>query len=142
MSHSKQRQNVLPLRGAPSISYIIDVVCELSGVSRADLMGRSRVSVIVTYRHLAMALAYEITQHSSLTVGAVFERDHSSVLNGIKQTRKRCEEDPFFKILWDEIVKLKPVHKPLQEQLDEFSDRVAKNIARIREEKANKINAL
>jgi chromosomal replication initiation ATPase DnaA len=44
-------------------------------------------------RHMAMLLARKMTGKHYTTIGGIFSRDHSSVINGCRQARRRCLAD-------------------------------------------------
>jgi chromosomal replication initiator protein len=56
------------------------------GLSREDLVGKSRSRPLTTARHVAMYLMRECTGLSLVRIGEIFGgRDHSTVLHGIKK---------------------------------------------------------
>lgn len=65
--------------------YLIEVVCDVTGVSREDLLGPSRVYDIATARQLYYWLARRFTNCSLMTVAQGIDRcDHSTVFKALK----------------------------------------------------------
>jgi chromosomal replication initiator protein len=76
----------LPGHGAEPLDAdaIIAAVCRQTGVTGADLRGRSRARDVTYARHLAMFLLKEDARKSVAEIGRMFgHRDHSTVLAGI-----------------------------------------------------------
>jgi chromosomal replication initiator protein len=44
-------------------------------------------------RQLAMLLSRRMTKHSKQRIGHFFNRDHSTVIHGLKRARRRCLAD-------------------------------------------------
>jgi len=64
---------------------IITAVTANTGVDKREIMGGSRQRHICHARHLAMYMVSIGTGKSSTQIGKLFNRDHSSVLFGIKR---------------------------------------------------------
>jgi chromosomal replication initiator protein len=54
-------------------------------LTRADLIGKSRSRPLTNARHVAMYLVRECTGLSLLKIGELFERDHTTVMHGLKK---------------------------------------------------------
>jgi len=54
-------------------------------LTRADLVGKSRSRPLTNARHVAMYLVRECTGLSLLKIGELFERDHTTVMHGLKK---------------------------------------------------------
>lgn len=69
---------------------ILEGVAELTEVSVDDLVGASREQPLAAYRQTAMFMVRSNTELSLPAIGNMFgERDHSTIIHGIKKTRLR-----------------------------------------------------
>ena len=75
-------------RTIDSMSQIVDQVSSLHCVSRADILGTSRVAKIICARQHCYTLARQGGK-SFLAIGRFFNRDHTTVIYGIKAHEKR-----------------------------------------------------
>jgi len=66
------------------IEYYIEVVCRTYKVKRVDLVSKSRVREIVTPRHMVWYLIRTYTNITLRQICNVFNKDHASVLHGVK----------------------------------------------------------
>jgi hypothetical protein len=66
------------------------------GISLKALTGRSRFALYAIPRQAAMHLARTLNGDSFEMIGQWFDRDHSTVMSGCKQTRIRIAEDEEF----------------------------------------------
>ena len=64
---------------------ILTAVARYFGVKTDDLKGRARNKQIVVPRHIAMYLLREDAHLSSPEIGRLLNRDHTTVLHGLKQ---------------------------------------------------------
>ncbi|MCA1644350.1 MAG: chromosomal replication initiator protein DnaA [Chloroflexi bacterium] len=71
-------------RGATPVA-ILTAVARYFGVKTDDLKGKARHKQIVVPRHIAMYLLREDAQLSTPEVGRLLNRDHTTVLHGMKQ---------------------------------------------------------
>ena len=77
------------------INDVIKAVCDESGVTRNELLGPSRMATFVLARHVAMWLC-SVKGISSLSeIGRVFNRDHTSVLHGVRRVDLLRHEKDF-----------------------------------------------
>lgn len=67
--------------GRVSIADVAEAVAEVFEVSVAQMQGPARQQEICVPRHVAMALARDMTGASFPALGRFFHRDHTSVLN-------------------------------------------------------------
>jgi len=73
------------------IREIVDRIGEEAGVSSEHILGDKLAKRIVILRHLAMWRARE--EGLTLTeIGQGFDRDHTSVINGIRRAEQYLEE--------------------------------------------------
>lgn len=86
----------VPRVGPVRISAIIDAVCDLNGIDRSDLFGRSRHARVVLGRGLVTHLARELTSHSYPEIAQALGRScHSTVhaaARRIEQTLQLAEQ--------------------------------------------------
>jgi len=73
---------------------VVDAVAGHYGVTLKDLRGRIRTKEIVLPRQVAMYLLREETDSSLVDIGHVLgDRDHTTVMHGIKQIERALETD-------------------------------------------------
>jgi chromosomal replication initiator protein len=66
-------------------AVILEDTAAYFGLEQADLVSKSRSRSLTTARHVAMYLMRELTGLSLLRIGDLFDRDHTTVLHGIKK---------------------------------------------------------
>jgi chromosomal replication initiator protein len=64
---------------------ILEETAAYFGLGPGDLVSKSRSRPLTTARHVAMYLLRELTGLSLIKIGEHFERDHTTVLHGIKK---------------------------------------------------------
>jgi chromosomal replication initiator protein len=64
---------------------ILEETATYFGLGPGDLVSKSRSRPLTTARHVAMYLLRELTGLSLIKIGEHFERDHTTVLHGIKK---------------------------------------------------------
>ena len=75
-------------------ALIIEVVAEHFGINPDDITSKKRNSEYVQPRHIAMYLCREITSTSLVNIGKIMgKRDHTTVMNGIKNISERIKTD-------------------------------------------------
>jgi chromosomal replication initiator protein len=86
-AHVLERLGVaLSTARAPSIEAVQDAACAHFGLTREELLSRSRVERVVWPRQAAMYLCKELTEHSLPTIARAFDgRDHTTVLYACKR---------------------------------------------------------
>jgi chromosomal replication initiation ATPase DnaA len=67
---------------------ILYQVLDETGLTKEQLLGRQKLNRIVEARHWLCWRLYRETTMSMTAVGNYLDRDHTSVLNGIRGTRK------------------------------------------------------
>ncbi|MEX0991308.1 MAG: chromosomal replication initiator protein DnaA [Actinomycetota bacterium] len=67
---------------------ILDETAGYFGLTRDDLVSKSRSRPLTTARHVAMYLMRECTGLSLIKIGEAFERDHTTAMHGIKKVEK------------------------------------------------------
>ncbi len=76
-----------------SIEKIQNVVAEHFHIRLSDILGTSRLRTFVRPRHIAMALAHELTDLPLQTIAGHFNRDHSTVMNAIERIAELRQRD-------------------------------------------------
>jgi chromosomal replication initiator protein len=66
-------------------SLIMEETAQHFALSMDDLLSKSRSRPLTTARHVAMYLLRELTGLSLIKIGELFNRDHTTVLHGIKK---------------------------------------------------------
>jgi chromosomal replication initiator protein len=79
-------------RGATPNAILL-AVARFYGIKIDDLKGKSRHKQIVAPRHIAMYLLREDGHLSTPEVGRLLNRDHTTVLHGIKQVASDIARD-------------------------------------------------
>jgi hypothetical protein len=75
-----------PTRRRVSIAEIINIVAEVYGITKTDILSARRTAKIVRPRQEAMWLAKEFTLFSYPEIGRRFEgRDHTTVLHAVRK---------------------------------------------------------
>jgi len=77
-----------------SIEKIQNIVAEHFHIRLSDILGTSRLRTFVRPRHIAMALAHELTDFPLQTIAGHFNRDHSTVMNAIERIAALRESNP------------------------------------------------
>jgi chromosomal replication initiator protein len=81
--------------GPPTVELIQQVVAEVFGLTREELVSPSRTARVAWPRQVAMYLAREHTHETLPAIGARFGgRDHSTVLHACKRAASRIGTDP------------------------------------------------
>jgi chromosomal replication initiator protein len=79
-------EDLLPQPGAEIPAHLIlDETASYFGLTREDLVSKNRSRPLTTARHVAMYLLRECTGLSLIKIGELFERDHTTVLHGVKK---------------------------------------------------------
>ena len=92
--------------------YIIDMVSlyyESKGLSLpADvLLGRSRKAMYVVPRYMMWYFIYKYSLKQTLpSIGRMFNRDHSTIINGITRLKNYCETEPQTLTVFNDICNL------------------------------------
>ena len=77
-----------------TIDQIISTTCEHFNVKEEDIFSKSRKAEIVTVRQMSMYLAHKHTKLTASKIGIyVGNRDHATVLHGIKAIDGRLKKD-------------------------------------------------
>ena len=80
-----------------SVALCIAVAAEHYDVTRRDLISHRRDRKTAFARHVAVWLAKRTTTLTLPQIGAVFDRDHTSIQHAVRQIDDRRAEDPEFR---------------------------------------------
>lgn len=69
----------------------IQAVVKVSKLDLVELKGRSRASLVSSWRHVLWFLLREHTPMSYEEIGTIFERDHTTILYGVRKVRNSPE---------------------------------------------------
>jgi|GEM_PF-6450163 len=86
-------------RAAPAVRRAEEIRLVVSGLYHLqpdDLLSRSRRQNVSCARMVAITLAHRLTGLSTVAVGKLFERDHSTVIHALQVTARRAQEQPQF----------------------------------------------
>lgn len=93
-----------PLPPGP-VARVIRAVAKATGNTPEAIKGRSRNKETVKARHLAIALSRELTQKSTLELGRIFSRDHSTICYVCDEVKAKREKfEPHYsqaKAIWE-----------------------------------------
>lgn len=83
---------------------VISTFCQITGYTRAELRSDRRALAISRARHLLFYLLREFCQHMSYTrIGEIMNRDHTSVMHGVRRAGARLEVEPAYKELYHRV---------------------------------------
>ena len=103
-------KNYRSITEAVSIEKIQLTIARHSNIEPDVLIGKSRQGVIIPWRQMLYTLAYELTGHGLPEIGRQLNRDHTTILHGIKRFNKLCNQNPMvykiYKILRDELSRM------------------------------------
>lgn len=87
-----------------TIGHIINAVSANTGHSPEMLRGPRRIQRLAHARQIVYMLAYEMCPHESTnTIGRALNRDHTTVMFGISQVKRRLRESADLVRLIDKI---------------------------------------
>lgn len=85
---------------------ITDKICDHFGVSKSDIVGKSRKKQIVFPRQLAMYLCRQLTEMSLPKIGEYFGgRDHTTVIHAVEKIEKDIQKEPYVKSMVQTLTK-------------------------------------
>lgn len=80
----------------PTPDAIITEVARFFGYDEAVIRGTSRSRNVVNARNIAMYLIRNITGLSTIEIGKIFNRDHSTAVHSLDQVNAKLQSDPSF----------------------------------------------
>lgn len=88
-----------------TVERIIEEVAKTYSVLPEDIRSKKRNANISTARQTAIYVIREVTQMSMAAIGEEFNRDHSTIVYSVNQTKEQLEFDPRLKAIIEDIVK-------------------------------------
>lgn len=80
----------------PSIARLVSVTAAEFDVTAPAILGPRRGPEFALARHVVMFLASTRTKHSLAVIGRCLNRDHTTVLHGIRRIAELVKADPAF----------------------------------------------
>lgn len=88
-----------------TLDMIIEAVCATTGFARLDIVSDRRSAELAAARYSVFWLACKLTTLSATTVGRlVGDRDHSTVLVGLRRAEELRASDPAFRAATDALL--------------------------------------
>jgi chromosomal replication initiator protein len=91
LDRSAQQRADSARAATPTLEQIQAAVCEVSGLSREELLSSRRSAKVSHARQLAMYLARELTPLSLSEIARGFDRDHTTVIHALRAVDSRLE---------------------------------------------------
>lgn len=85
--------------------YIIDYCAKLYNVKKEDIYSEKRNNEIVFARQVCIYIIRELTDYSLSKIGAIFGKDHATILYALKKLTKIMDNDISIKISIDTLMK-------------------------------------
>jgi chromosomal replication initiation ATPase DnaA len=85
------------------LNEMFSVVLRETGISRREILAEIREHRVRDAR-FAMYLALRKRAYSTPQIGSIMNRDHTTVVSGVKTARKYYDEKPEFRALVDALV--------------------------------------
>lgn len=70
------------------------ITCEQFGVSIGEMISHRRQRHLLVPRHIAMMLCQKLTLASYPEIGRAFDRDHTTIISGVRRVRGYIQERP------------------------------------------------
>ena len=86
-----------------SIQKVLAAISRHSNIEVEVLTGRKRDKIIMPWRQLAYLLSYQLTGCTLTQIGQVLNRDHTSLMHGIKQINKLRVLDQYVELTYQEL---------------------------------------
>lgn len=87
---------IRPIVRRPTYNMLLDAVCAETGISEEQVLGNERKYRFVESRHLLFYVIRVTQPVSYLVLARRFNRDHTTILHGVKRVQKKMRDDPFF----------------------------------------------
>lgn len=87
---------------------VIAAVCRAFDVGRTEMLSEKRTRRLSMSRQAAMAIMAEFTDLSLAHIARIINRDHTTVLHGLKTVRTRIVDDPFYAARVHDAIRLLP----------------------------------
>lgn len=79
------------------ISYlqVIDAVCDITQVIPTDIMRSPTKQEVVLARRICFLILYDDFRLSTITIGDIFNKDHSTIVVGLRKIREEIAVERF-----------------------------------------------
>lgn len=67
--------------------------CDYFGVTKTEILGRSRIYHVVWARQVFQAMVYEFGNRVFTDTGKALRKDHSSIMHSVKTVSNECENN-------------------------------------------------
>ena len=91
------------MRIAPPVRTLVERAAVIWGVRRADITGRGRLAEHCEPRFAVYWCAHEAFNYSTLRIGRILGRDHSTIISGLARYKKLRMEYRFYRKQSDEL---------------------------------------
>lgn len=121
-----------------SVKSLIRAICETFGIEQNLLLGKRRVGFVMAGRHALYYLGYRNTAHTTTTLGNYLDRDHTTILHGLKKCESLMEQNSnyAFKIEQAHLLALQ-YEIQRRDGLDKLKAEVQEMVERFQTEKLN-----
>ncbi len=88
-------KSILPEKDIKAVNYkdILENVSSYYKISTDDILSKSRKKYLITPRYISMYLMSELLSLTLKEIGSIFNRDHTSVMHGIKTIKLDLKVD-------------------------------------------------
>lgn len=70
------------------VQRVEEVIAQAANVRLEDINGKARDHEIVAARHAVWMIAHDHLKYSYSLIGKFYDRDHTTIMNGVKRFRK------------------------------------------------------
>ncbi len=116
------------------MDFIVELVCDISHLTRQELFSKARQRHLVDARRLAFALMRELFGLPYTTISKYFGKNHASIIHSIKLHKNLLEFDAIYRGRYTKIFRLM-YQKYNEEVIDFLKDK-------LNDEKGHIINTL
>lgn len=86
------------------IRIIQDIVCGVFRISRMDMLSSRRDESVIPARHIAMMMSRNLTGASFTEIGKQFRRDHSTIIDAVRNAEKLIEKNATIKTMAEKCI--------------------------------------
>lgn len=88
-----------------TVNKIFTAVSRKYNVSKEDMTGKKRSKEIAFARHVAIYLIHDVTEMSQNSIGKIFERDHTTIINSLENIDRKKRTDKTFEAEYESLRK-------------------------------------
>lgn len=95
--HLKSKKFTSSIRRYPNDTdpyQIVKLICYSTGITEKEILGKDRYAHLIIARHVAMYMIRITCNWSLKNIGAIFNRDHTTVINAINHVATLLEIYP------------------------------------------------